>query len=207
MIGNLAISRTKASMVRKAPLLWRIRNFARFAHLHGLFAVWIAWLASKLTSLPFVVGEWQVVIYRADGTVEDLGVVCRKVITDTSLVKFADALYDGSFSPQSFAWGGVGSGTTAPAAGDTALASEFTTQLTVDNQRTAVTKSKPTTTSVKMTFAATLDTTVSAAEFGIFSQQATGGGTLLDRGTMTPYTLGNGDGFGGVFTMTFARGS
>lgn len=208
MIGNLTLnSRTSGSVVRGAPLSWRVRNFLRPAHLHGLFAILIAWLASKLTHLPYLVGEWRVEVRRADGTIEDYGVVCRKLITDAGLVKFADAFHDASFDLSTFKYGGVGSGSTAPAVGDTALGSEYTTQLAVDNTRATATSSKPTTTSVLKQFTQTFDASVSVAEFGVFSQAATGGGTLLDRGTMTALVLGSGDGFTGKLTVTFARGS
>lgn len=208
MIGNLTLdSRTGGSAVRNAPLSWRVRNFLRPAHLHGLFAILIAWLASKATRLPYLVGEWRVLVRRADGTIEDYGVVCRKLITDAGLVKFADAFHDASFDLSTFKYGGVGSGSTAPAAGDTALGSEYTTQLAVDNTRATATSSKPTATSVLKHFTQTFDASVSVAEFGVFSQAATGGGTLLDRGTMTALSLGSGDGFTGKLTVTFARGS
>lgn len=207
MLGNLTInSRTTGNAARNAPLSWRVRNFLRPAYLHGRFSILVAWLASKITHLPYLIGEWRVVVRRVDGTVEDYGVVCSKLITDAGLVKFADAFHDASFDLSTFKYGGVGSGSTAPAAGNTALVTEYTTQLEVDNTRATATSSKPTTTSVLKQFTQTFDASVSVAEFGIFSQAATGGGTLLDRGTMTALDLGSGDGFTGKLTVTFSRG-
>lgn len=208
MISDFHFVNARAgSGARYAPVSWRIRNALRPAYLHGLFSILVAWMASRITHLPYLIGEWRVIVHRADDTIEDYGVVCRKLITDAGLVKFADAFHDASFDLSTFKYGGVGSGSTAPAAGDTALGTEYTTQLAVDSTRATATSSKPTTTSVLKQFTQTFDGSVSVAEFGIFSQAATGGGALLDRGTMTALSLGSGDGFTGKLTVTFARGS
>lgn len=201
MVGSFAVEgRRKINWRHEA---WKFRNRVRWSYLHGLLSVWLAWMTAKATGLPFVVVEWRVRILRNDGAVEDCGVVCRKLVTTAGLTKITDALHSG-FDLSTFNFAGIGTGTNAPSAGDTALQTELTTQLTVANTRATCTSTKPSATSVKKEFVQTVSSSVSVSEFGWFSQAATGGGTLLDRATMTAKALDIGEGISSSLTLTFS---
>lgn len=203
-IGSSIMGRS-VNPVRKASVGWRLRNALRWSYLHGLLSVWLAKAVTKVTGLPFVVGEWRTKTITPEGLVIDHGVVCRKLLTNVALGKFADALHNNSFDLSMFKYGAIGTGTTAPAAGDTTLVTESTTALLVDNTRALATSTKPTTTSVLKTALVRVDADVTVSEFGIFDQAATGGGNLIDRGTQTGTLISAGGGFQVELTVTFTR--
>src|SRR5581483_3821899 len=75
---------------------------------------------------------------------------------------------------------GVGTGTNAAAAGDTALQTEITTQINPDSTRA----------------------TGSVTEWGLFSQAATGGGTMFSRIVFSAINVSNGDSIQFTYDLT-----
>ena len=113
--------------------------------------------------------------------IEDYGIVGRRVVT-TAGVNFIVDAFQNTVEVENLKFHGYGTGGTAEAAGDTALVTELTTQYATDNTRPTGTTTEGASANIYRTVG-TLDpdAAVAITEHGVFSQAATGGGTLLDR--------------------------
>jgi hypothetical protein len=95
-------------------------------------------------------------------------------------------------------------GTTAAAAGDTALQTELTTQYATDNTRPTGSQAHSTNT---YTTVATLspDANVAITEWGLLTQAATGGGTMLDHQVFSAVNLAaSADSLTTTYVLTFS---
>jgi len=148
-------------------------------------------------------------VFRADGSIEDYGIVGRHVVT-TAGVNFIVDAFQNSVEVENLKFHGIGTGSTAEATGDTALVTELTTEYNPDNTRATGTTTEGASANIYRTVGTnTLDGTPGAAlrEHGIFSQAATGGGTLLDRTVYAAITLSSGDGLQSTYDLTCSAGS
>jgi hypothetical protein len=138
--------------------------------------------------------------------VEPLGCVGRKVVTDTGVGFIVDA-FQNLVELENLKFHGIGTGSTAEAAGDTALVTELTTEYT-GNVRATGTTTEQAANIYKTVATNTLDGTPGAAlrEHGIFDQAATGGGVLLDRTVYAAITLSSGDGLQTDYRLTLTSG-
>src|SRR5206468_11060454 len=107
---------------------------------------------------------------------------------------------DNPFEPELFKYHGAGTGTTAAAAGDTALQTECTTALNPDSTR-AVGSQAHSTNTYTTVGTLTFDAAASVTEWGLLS--ATSAGTLLDRQVFTSVGVAIGDSI--QFTYTFTQ--
>lgn len=140
------------------------------------------------------------------GSVEDHGVVSRKVITTAGVNYLVDA-WQNSVELENLKFHGLGTGTGAEASGDTALGTELTTQYQTDNTRPTGTLTEGASANIFRTVGTiTVDASVSGQEHGIFSQAATGGGTLWDRSLTGTQTLSSGDSLQATYDMTASAG-
>ena len=135
----------------------------------------------------------------------DYGVVSRKVVTDNGVALIVDAL-DNTLANADVRYHGLGTGTTAEAASQTALTTELTTQYNPDNTRATGTFSQPSANVSQSVATNTVDASASVAEHGVFTQAATGGGTLLDRSQFTAIALVSGDSLQSTYAITFTSG-
>jgi hypothetical protein len=101
---------------------------------------------------------------------------------------------------------GCGTGTTAEAAGDTALVTESTTALNPDSTRATGTRSQPTAPQYQSVGTITFDASAAITEHGLFSQAATGGGTLWDRSVFSAINVASGDSIQFTYVMTATAG-
>lgn len=142
-------------------------------------------------------------------TVEDYGVVSRKVIT-TAGVNFLVDAFQNIVEPEILKYHGIGTGTNAEAIGDTALQTELTTQYNPDSTRATGSLTEGSSANIYRTVGTnTLDSgTPAITEHGILSQAATGGGTLWDRSVFSAINLvgANGDGLQTTYDMTASAG-
>jgi hypothetical protein len=152
------------------------------------------------------IGRLHATVIRADGTIEHLGLLCTKVVTDAGVNYIRDDWNSGSNIIDNLNFHGCGTGNTAEAAGDTALVTESTTALNPDSTRATGTKSVPGTGQMRSVGTATFDAGASIVEHGIFSQAATGGGTLLDRSVFSVITVASGDSIQFTYTLTLSSG-
>jgi hypothetical protein len=152
------------------------------------------------------VGRLYASVIRANGDVEHLGLVCTRLVTDAGVNYIRDDWNGGSNIIDNFNYHGCGTGNTAESAGDTALVTESTTALNPDSTRATGTKSVPGTGQCRTVGTATFDATAAITEHGIFTQAATGGGTLLDRSVFSAINVASGDSIQFTYTLTLSSG-
>lgn len=204
-------AKTSANMLRMAlreglPLISQpkaVRSF-KFQNLPHLWRGMRTLLIAQQFGIPTFFGDLSLKVIRADGRVMDLGLVSLRVVTDTGVARIVDAL-DNSVADADFNFHGLGTGSNAEAAGDTALQTELTTEYT-GNVRATGAESQPAANQMRNIGTNTLDETPGAAlrEHGLFSSSS--GGTLLDRSVYAAITLVSGDALQSTYTLTFTSG-
>lgn len=145
----------------------------------------------------------------AGSAVEAYGVVSRRLVTDAFVAAVVDALDVGvGFTLTNFRYHGIGTGVTAEAANQTALVTELTTEYT-GNVRATGTATQPSANILTSTATNTLDSgTPALREHAVFTQAATGGGTMLDRSLYSAINLDGtvGDGLTSAYSLTLTSG-
>lgn len=128
------------------------------------------------------------------GELLNYGLLSSRVVT-TAGVNFLVDAFQNLTEAENMQFHGYGTGTTAEAAGDTALVTELTTEYATDNTRPTGSRTEGASANVYRTVA-TLSPdgsgTLAITEHGIFSQAATGGGTLWDRSVFSAVNLTRG---------------
>lgn len=136
----------------------------------------------------------------------DYGVVSRKVITTAGVGFLVDA-WQNSVELENMKYHGVGTDSTAEDAGDTALGAESTTALNPDSTRATGSTTEGASANIfRSVGTLTADNTIAAVEHGLFSQAATGGGTLWDRSVFSVVNLASGDSIQFTYDMTASSG-
>lgn len=164
----------------------------------------------KLAGIPHFYGVLYLRKLCSDGLILDLGVASHQLITTAGVNKIVSGLnaVDTTTFPL-FKFHGFGSGATAPAIGDTALQTEYTTEYNPNSTRPTGSQTVGGSNNIYRTVGTfTPDASVTTTEMGLLSQAATGGGTLLDRFTYTGVPLnGTGDALQTTVDITFPAGS
>lgn len=180
---------------------WRTSNFRHL--LRGVRRV----LAARALRLANFYGSLYLTHIKADGEMLDLGLASMRVVTTAGVNFLVDAL-QGSVEPEILKYHGVGTGTNAEASGDTALQTESTTILTVDSTRATGSLTEGASANIFRTVGTvSFDGSGALTEHGIFSQAATGGGTLLDRSVFSAINVVSGDSLAATYDLTIAAGS
>jgi len=135
----------------------------------------------------------------------DHGIASRRVITDAGAAAVVNA-FRNTFEMELFNYHGLGTGATAEAVGQTALVTELTTQYATDNVRPTGAQSAPAANQYQSVATITVDAAVTITEHGLFSQAATGGGTLWDRSVFTGLALNSGDSIIATYIATITSG-
>lgn len=135
-----------------------------------------------------------------------LGLAGTKVVTDVGVAYIVDA-FQNSVELENMKYAGLGTGTTAEAAADTALVTELTTEYTGNVRATGTTTEGATANIYRTVATNTLDGTPGAAlrEHGVFSASTVG--VLLDRTVYSAITLSSGDGLQSTYDLTLTAGS
>lgn len=142
----------------------------------------------------------------SDVEVEPYGVVSRKVVTDVGVGFIVDA-FQNSVELELMKFHGIGTGSTAEAAGDTALVTELTTEYNPNSTRATGTTSETAANIFQTVATNTLDSgTPVLREHGVFS--ASSAGVLLDRSVFAAITLtgANGDAIQSDYRLTLTSG-
>ncbi len=128
-------------------------------------------------------------VIRANGKVEDYGLVSRRCVTTAGVNALVDA-FQGSFTLSDFKYHASGTGTNAEAVGDTALQ----TEATAITDRATGSQTEGASANIYKTVG-TQSYTGSGAitEHGIFSSATEGAGTLWDRSVFSAINVANGD--------------
>ena len=179
-----------ATLVRR----WRRRNLRD--RLRGYRAE-IATRVFPLIGLPAIVSELRIAIHRKDGTIEDYGVVGRRVVTTVGVGAIA-AAFNSLFTLSDFNYHDAGTGTNAESIADTTLQTPW------GGARVAGTQSNPSNGLYRTIATITFNNTFAITEWGIFS--ASSSGTLLDRFKFGALNVVSGDAVQGTFTITFTAG-
>jgi hypothetical protein len=152
---------------------------------------------------------WAVRIDGLTGHREDFGIVSRKVVTDTGVGFIVDA-FQNSVELENMKYHGIGTGTTAEAASQTALVTELTTEYNPNSTRATGTTTEGASANIFRTVGTnTIDSgTPAITEHAVLSQAATGGGVMLDRSVFSAINLvgANGDGLQTTYDLTCSSG-
>jgi hypothetical protein len=163
----------------------------RQANLKNLWRRMQKVIAARVLKLPHFYGSLSLVKIDKDGRWVDFGLASMAVVT-TAGVNFLVSALQNNVEPETLRFHGFGTGTNAEAVGDTALQTELTTQYAPDNTRPTGSLTQGASANIFRTIA-TLSPdsggTIAITEHGIFSQAATGGGTLLDRSVFAAQNL------------------
>lgn len=140
---------------------------------------------------------------------EVLGLLSRKVVTNAG-VDFIVSAFQNTTELENLKYHGIGTGTTAEAASQTALVTELTTEYNPNSTRATGSTTQGGSSNIFRTVGTnTLDSgTPAITEHGIFSQAATGGGTLLDRSVFSAINLvgANADSLQTTYDLTVSSG-
>lgn len=209
MVGNLGASgtlKTRALRAPRASLSWRIKNALRWTFLKGWLFFHLAWLFTRVTEIPTITSSLSARVRKADGTWVNFGTICYRVVTDAGVAFLVDDMDNSTTDITTFNYHGVGTGTTAEAAAQTALVTESTTALNPDSTRATGTKSQPSANVLRSVGTVTFDAAAAITEHGIMSQAATGGGTLWDRSVFAAINVASGDSIQFTYDVTFNSG-
>lgn len=187
-------------------LLWKLQNNLRWNYLKAWIGVFLIRPVAKFFGLATMHGELRAMLFRANGEVVDYGVISRRLITDTGVAFFVDDWDNDAVDITNLHFHGCGTGTNAEAAGDSALQTESTTALNPDSTRATGTESQPAANQLRTVGTLTFDAGAAVTEHGIFSQAATGGGTLWDRSVFSAINVVSGDSIQFTYTCTLTAG-
>lgn len=185
-------------------------NAWRWANKHNLFRGARRVALARAAKLPHFYGALWGRVIRGNGQVEELGLMSLRVVTTAGVTKVVDFLRaNDTTTGQNFKFHGYGTGATAEASADTALVTELTTEYNPNSTRPTGTQTNNGATVYRTVGTLTPDSgTPAVTEHGLFSQAATGGGTLFDRSLFSAVNLNsaNGDSLQTTYDGTFAAG-
>lgn len=178
----------------------RIGEYTRRNRRHAQYPVTVRATLSliKLFHLPLTVitSQLEAKIIRKDGTIEDLGIISRRVIT-TAGVNFIVACHQNTAELELINFHAMGTGSTAEAIGDTALVTEV-------EARVSGVQSAPAGNQYRSVATITATAGRSIQEHGILS--ASSAGTLFDRSIFSAVALTTGDSIQFTYTVTYTAG-
>lgn len=188
-----------ASNLENEVRVWRFKNLWHV--LWGLRPIVLA----RLLKIPIHYGALYIDVLKADGRKIEYGLAGTKVVTDAGVNFIVDG-FQNIVEVETMQYHGIGTGSTAEAAGDTALVTELTTQYSTDNTRATGTQTENGANVYRTVGTNTVDASVNLREHGIFTQAATGGGTLLDRTLFSSINLASSDSLQSTYDITFTSG-
>lgn len=209
-IGKVNIGgsvKAKVIKAERAPLAWRIRNAMRWTFLKGFVAFYLAKVFSKVMEVPTITSRLMVRVKKADGRWIDYGTVnFARVVTDAGVAFLVDDWDNNAQDLTTLNYHGCGTGGTAEAANQTALVTESTTALNPDSTRATGTRSQPSANIYQSVGTLTFDGSAAVTEHGLFSQAATGGGTMWDRSLFAAINVASGDSIQFTYQATINSG-
>lgn len=195
----------KNGLPKDIRLKYRIRSYWIEFKLRFRLLSKGAWRGILGTGI-FGVGRLHASLIRADGTIEHLGLICSKLITDTGVAFLVDDWDNSATDISTMNFHGCGVGVAAEAQTDSALGTESTTALNPDSTRAAGTRSQPAANQYRSVGTPLFDAAAAITEHGILSQSATGGGVLWDRSVFAAINVGSGDSIQFTYTCTVSAG-
>ena len=185
----------------KGVAAWRLRNLWRL--IVPMARIGLA----ELSGVAYLQGSLWLTVIRKDGSVMPLGLAGLRVVTNAGVDFIVDG-FQNTEELETLKYHGIGTGSTAENATDTALVTELTTEYNPDSTRATGSLAEGASSNIFRTVGTnTVDAGASLREHGIFDQAATGGGTLLDRTVFALITLTSGDSLQSTYDLTMAAGS
>jgi hypothetical protein len=180
---------------------WRRHNTANL--FRGVRRV----LAARALNLPTLYGQLYIRVHRAKtGLWVPYGLASMRVVTSAGVNFIVDG-FQNLVELENMKFHGIGTGSTAEASGDTALVTELTTQYNPDSTRATGTTTEGASANIYRTVGTNaVDATVNLREHGVFTQAATGDGTLLDRSLFAGINLDSGDSIETTYELTVVAG-
>lgn len=203
--GALGVKRIRT---RGPGFGWKLRNTLRWGFLKGWIAFYLIAPLANQWGVATLIGELRATLIKGNGERINYGVLGYRVVTDAGVAFIVDD-WDGSVTDiTNFKYHGCGIGTTAEAAADTALVTESTTALNPDSTRATGTQSQPSANILRSVGTLTFDADAAVTEHGLFSQAATGGGTLWDRTKFAAINVvgANADSIQFTYSVTLSSG-
>jgi hypothetical protein len=180
---------------------WRTANFRHL--MRGVMRA----LAARSLRVSHFYGSLYLTHIRGEGEVLELGLASMRVVT-TAGVNFIVDAFANTTELENLKYHGLGTGANAEAAADTALQTELTTEYNPNSTRATGSTTEGASANIYRTVGTnTVDASAAVTEHGIFSQAATGGGTLLDRSVFSVVNLASADGLQSTYDLTLAAGS
>ena len=184
---------------------WRWNNYFKVHKEIAKLALMKSILKATKSQLMVAYGALYLKIIRTNGEVIYLGLAGTKVVTDNGVGFIVDG-FQNLVELENMKYHGIGTGSTAESASETALVTELTTEYSPDNTRATGTTTENGSNVYRTVGTNTVDATVSLREHGIFTQAATGGGVLLDRTLYSLITLNSGDSLQSTYDLTITSG-
>lgn len=201
MNGTISARGTLAAKLIKAnrpSLQWVISNRANLRYVKGWLAENIlAPIASKF-GVMVALGKLEAVHIKADGTKVNYGVLSRRLVTDAFVAFVVDNLQTDTTEIGDFKYHDSGVGSTAEAAGNTAM------ETTDGESRATGTQTESAANAYRSVGTISYTTTKAITEHGLFSQSTTG--TLMDRSVFSAINVVNGDSIQFTYTLTLTSG-
>lgn len=160
-------------------------------------------MAAKF-GIPTHYGALWIRVFHED-EILDFGLASMRVVTDLGVQFIVDA-FQNTQEVENMKFHGLGTGTTAEAASQTALVTELTTEYNPNSTRATGTTTEGASANIYRTVATnTIDSgTPAVTEHGIFS--ASSAGTMLDRSVFSAINLVANDGIQTTYDLTFTSG-
>jgi hypothetical protein len=163
-------------------------------------------IAAEQLGIPSHFGLLRARLLRRDGDILDFGLVSTRVVTTAGAAYLIDAL-QGIVEPENLKYHGIGTDNTAESAGQTGLIAECTTALNPDSTRATGSLTEGASSNIFRSVGTnTVDAAVTIVEHGLFSQAATGGGTMFDRSIFAGIGMSIGDSLETTYDWTLNTG-
>jgi hypothetical protein len=193
--GDLAIRPNRAAT---APLWWRLSNTLRWDYLKGWFAFFVVTPLVNKFGVMTALGKLEAVLYKADGSRINYGVLGYRVVT-TAFVNFVvDQLQTETSVFGDFKYHDSGVGVTAENVADTAM------ETTDGESRATGTQTESAANAYRSVGTISYTTTKAITEHGLFNDVSAG--TLMDRTVFSAVNVINGDSIQFTYTLTVSAG-
>lgn len=181
---------------------WRRRNISNV--MRGFKDL----MAARYARVPTLFGALWVVKIGADGLLVDYGLASLRLVTNAGVNYLVDALQN-LVEAENLKFHALGTGTTAEAATDTALVTEWSSAEYSGGVRATGSLAEGASANIFKTVGTNTKAnagTSAVTEHGILSQAALGGGTLLDRSVFSAINLAQNDALQTTYDLTLSSG-
>lgn len=182
-----------------APLAWKIRNQLRWGYIKGWLAKYIAGPLANMIGVTTIMGELRAILYKADGTYIDYGVLGRRVVTTAYCEFMVDQHQAETSAIGDFKYHDSGVGTTNEASSDTDI------ETTDSESRASGTQVEESSIIYRSVGTISYTSTLALTEHGLFN--ASTGVTLMDRTEFAIINVVNGDSVQYTYGITYTAGS